>query len=230
MLQIGYVGSQGHRLLASHDLNPSNPQTCLDMISISNINANDVTSFGTPTVCGPHRGRHPMERDRTQRLQLHMPNGQTVKGTGQTLQFVGLRPYSSPNCNAQTGVGCPADGIPVFTDIFAEDTVASSNYNSLQASLEKRFSKGLQFQAAYTLSKSIDDGSTFEETLNPYNPALSRALSLFNSAQRFVISYYWELPIARHQGLVGNLARRLGGFRHYSVPKWIPHPFEHRKR
>ena len=31
MLQVGYVGSQGHRLLASHDINPSNPQTCLDI-------------------------------------------------------------------------------------------------------------------------------------------------------------------------------------------------------
>ena len=29
--QVGYVGSQGHRLLASHDINPGNPQTCLDI-------------------------------------------------------------------------------------------------------------------------------------------------------------------------------------------------------
>ena len=30
-LEIGYVGSQGHRLLATHDINYSNPQTCLDI-------------------------------------------------------------------------------------------------------------------------------------------------------------------------------------------------------
>ena len=35
VLQFGYVGSQGHRLLASHDINASNPQTCLDMYNIS---------------------------------------------------------------------------------------------------------------------------------------------------------------------------------------------------
>ena len=29
--QVGYVGSQGHRLLASHDINPGSPQTCLDL-------------------------------------------------------------------------------------------------------------------------------------------------------------------------------------------------------
>jgi hypothetical protein len=39
MLQIGYVGSEGHRLLASHDINPSNPQSCLDIISIAAANA-----------------------------------------------------------------------------------------------------------------------------------------------------------------------------------------------
>src|SRR5205807_2335901 len=30
-LMVGYVGSQGHRLLATHDLNYGNPQTCLDI-------------------------------------------------------------------------------------------------------------------------------------------------------------------------------------------------------
>ncbi len=34
VLQVGYVGSQGHRLLASHDINFANPQTCLDIIAI----------------------------------------------------------------------------------------------------------------------------------------------------------------------------------------------------
>jgi hypothetical protein len=31
VLQLGYVGSQGHRLLASHDINAALPQTCLDL-------------------------------------------------------------------------------------------------------------------------------------------------------------------------------------------------------
>ena len=51
----------------------------------------------------------------------------------------------------------------------------------------------------------MDDASTFEETLNPYNFNANRALSLFNSAQRFVISYDWELPLPKHQGLAGKV-------------------------
>jgi hypothetical protein len=56
---------------------------------------------------------------------------------------------------------CPATGVPVFSGIFSEDTIAHSNYNSLQALFEKRFSHGLQFQASYTFSKSLDNASSF---------------------------------------------------------------------
>jgi len=205
MLQLGYVGSEGHRLLASHDINPSSPQTCLDMYNLYNLNPSNVTSFGTPTQCGPFLEDTQWSVTVPNGFQFHMPSGQVVTGTGQTLQFVGLRPYSSPSCNPFTGTGCPADGVPVFSDIFAEDTIANSSYNAFEAMLEKRFSHGLQFQASYTLSKSLDDGSTFEETLDPFNFRASRALSLFNSHQRFVVSYDWELPIPEHKGFAGKV-------------------------
>src|ERR1700677_4905936 len=71
--------------------------------------------------------------------------------------------------------------------------------------LQKRFSHGLKFPSAYNLSKTIDDGSTFEETLTPFNSKLSRALSIFNSAQRFVISYDWELPTRKYDGFAGKV-------------------------
>jgi hypothetical protein len=199
MLQVGYVGSQGHHLLAGHDINPSNPQTCLDINTIQG-----------PGTCAPTGEDAAFSLTVPAGFPFHLPSGQILTGAagGTPVQFVGLRPYSSPNCvtnGANIGFGCPADGVPVFTDIFAEDTIANSNYNALQAMLEKRFSHGLQFQAAYTFSKSIDDGSTFEESLDPFNFRASRALSLFNSAQRFVISYDWELPIAKREGFMGKL-------------------------
>jgi hypothetical protein len=174
------------------------------MYNIYNLNPNNVTSYGTPTQCGPFLEDSQWSVMVPPGYPFHLPNGQMVTGTGQTLQFVGLRPYSSPSCTL-TGAGCPLDGVPVFSDIFAEDTIANSNYNAFEAMLEKRFSKGLQFQASYTFSKSLDDGSTFEETLDPFNYRASRALSLFNSKQRFVVSYEWELPIRKHQGFAGKV-------------------------
>jgi hypothetical protein len=71
--------------------------------------------------------------------------------------------------------------------------------------LEKRFSHGLQFQAAYTFSKSLDWASSFEETLNPFDFKKSRALSLFNSKQRFVINYVWDIPVPKYAGVKGKV-------------------------
>ncbi len=206
VLQLGYVGSQGHRLLASHDINAAIPQTCLDL--------NATLGSGT---CGPFLEDNSFfipsgTTIAPQGLHLpynagsggtFIPGGTTIGSNGVTL--VGLRPYSSPNCAPFTGAGCPIDGVPVFTNIFAEDTIAASAYNSLQASLEKRFSHGLQLQAAYTFSKSLDWASSFEETVNPFDYKASRSLSLFNSAQRFVINYYWEFPVPRYSGFKGRV-------------------------
>jgi len=203
MLQVGYVGSEGHHLLVGRDINPSTPQTCLDINTVfgSEVCApsgEDAQFIMPPGAVAPPGGFH----------VPYGPNGPSVVPAGTSiagLDLVGLRPYSSPNCNPFTGTGCPVDGIPVFSSIFAEDTVANSAYNAFEAMLEKRFSHGLQFQAAYTWSKSLDEASTFEETLNPFNPKASRALSLFNSAQRFVVSYDWELPITKRPGFTGAI-------------------------
>lgn len=206
VFQIGYVGSQGHRLLAAHDLNAASPQTCLDLNN-AQIVGTSVTSYGSPSSCGPFLQDNQYSLTVNPGQVFHMPNGTTITGGpgGTPLQFVGIRPYSSPNCNSLTGAGCPVDGIPVFTNIFAIDTVAASSYNSLQSSLEKRFSHGLQLQAAYTFSKSMDWTSSFEETLNPFNFPYNRSLSLFDSRHRFVLSYYWDLPVPRYTGFLNKL-------------------------
>jgi len=216
VLSVGYVGSQGHRLLATKDLNYGNPQTCLDLLAMSNTYGDSglacgpffadssffipTTENGTPTVA-PAGG-------------LHLPyglNGPQVIAAGTQIQsvapngitLVGLRRNSSPRCDPLSGNGCPSDSIPVFSSIFSQDTTAASNYNSLQASLEKRLSGGLQFELAYTYSKSIDGGSSFENELKPTCDRCNRALSLYDARHRFVLSYLWELPIRKYSGAPG---------------------------
>jgi outer membrane receptor protein involved in Fe transport len=126
------------------------------------------------------------------------------------LTLVGTRPFSSPNCIPSSGVGCPADGIPVFSNIFAQDTIANSNYNGLQISFDRSFSKGLLFQASYTFSKAIDQGASFENILNSLNANATRGLSLLDAKHRFVFSPYWQIPIPKHDGFTGKLVNGWG--------------------
>ncbi len=200
-LQIAYVGRQGHRLLATQDLNPGNPQTCLDL--------NAILGDGT---CGPFfaDSAFNIPAGTVLPVDLHLPYGPTaVIPAGTTIgpagiNLVGLRKYSSPLCDPTTNTGCPPDGVPVFSSIFTQNTISNSAYNGLQASLEKRFSHGLQFEAAYTYGKSIDEASTFENLVDPVNPKRNRALSLFDARHRFVFSYYWELPTPKFEGFKGK--------------------------
>ena len=209
-LQVGYVGSQGHRLLATHDLNYGNPQTCLDLNAI--LGDGTCAQFYADTSFNIPAGTVLPVDLHLPYVQNHsvIPAGTTVgtNGVGDPVNgitLVGLRPYSSPQCDPLSGNGCPASGIPVFSSIFAQDTIASSSYNSLQVSLEKRMAHGLQFSAAYTYSKSIDEASSVEGILNPLPGARNYALSLFDARHRFVISYQWDLPIRKYSGFAGKL-------------------------
>jgi Carboxypeptidase regulatory-like domain len=220
VLTMAYVGRQGHRLLASQDLNPGNPNTCLDLQTVS-------AAIGDPTVaCGPFLADSPYTFTLPAGMTFHLPYASpttaggpnipcpianapaacTITGAtgGTPVTLVGTRPYSSPFCDPLSGNGCPSDGVPVISDIFTQNTISNSAYNGFQASLEKRFSHGLQFEAAYTYGKSIDNASTFESLVDPVNPKRNRSLSLFDARNRFVLSYYWEFPVPKYEGFKGK--------------------------
>ena len=71
--------------------------------------------------------------------------------------------------------------------------------------MEKRLSHGLQFEVAYTWSKSIDSASSFENILRPICDRCNRSLSLFDARHRFVFSYLWEIPVPQYQGAKSKL-------------------------
>jgi hypothetical protein len=108
-------------------------------------------------------------------------NGQTFDGT---------RPFSV------TSGRYLSQGLLDFSDNTLEATLANSNYNALQASLNKRVG-ALRFLASYTWSKSLDNASGFFELINPYNPRASKALSSFDMPQDLTVSYFYDLPFRR---------------------------------
>ncbi|MEX2263613.1 MAG: carboxypeptidase-like regulatory domain-containing protein [Bryobacteraceae bacterium] len=89
---------------------------------------------------------------------------------------------------------------PNFQAINVSSGVADSYYHSLQVTAEKRYSKGLTFQANYTLSKSIDTGSNdigwsgAFGNQDPRGPWFNRGLSEFDRTHVVNASVVWDSP------------------------------------
>jgi hypothetical protein len=110
------------------------------------------------------------------------------------------------NTPAATNVAlrAPYQGVEVGGFLQIQST-AQSTYNSLQLSLTKRLSKGLQFLASYTYAKSLDNASggsdstgevrdTINIAGNQLDNRANRGLSDFDRTHRLVLSYLWDLP------------------------------------
>lgn len=73
-----------------------------------------------------------------------------------------------------------------------------SNYNALQASLNRRFQSGIQFGVSYTWSKSMDYSSGDNGQLPMYQTYKRwvYGLAAFDQTHVAVINYIWDLPRA----------------------------------
>ncbi len=106
---------------------------------------------------------------------------------------------------------------PSRGSILVGDGFGQSTYHSLQTTVEKRFSNGLQFEVNYTWSSFINDaddilGGQANRTLPsvPFNWRLDRARSGFDQPHRMVANYIYELPSFARSGRI--LERFLGGW------------------
>ena len=89
-------------------------------------------------------------------------------------------------------------------------TTASSNYNSLQASLQHS-SKRYDFLLGYTFARSFDNASAQTDRTNVLNPTLSWGLSNYDATHNFVGSYTVQLPFdlltSNQHGVVAYIAK-----------------------
>lgn len=125
----------------------------------------------------------------------------------------GRKLYSISNIN-RAGTGFVYGGIPRLasrlnnngaTSINFRGSDGRSNYDALIASVESSRLRnwGLRFTARYTYAMSKDNlSSTFSESNNnanlgytdPFDPNLDYGYSDFDSRQRIVLSWTWEIP------------------------------------
>jgi hypothetical protein len=99
----------------------------------------------------------------------------------------------------------------------SQSTIGNSNYNALQIIL-RHTGKRLNVLGGYTYSKSQDQSSNIGEEVNPFDPALSKALSSFDVKHNFVVSYSYQIPFERlfHATNRWTQGWELSGIAHFS--------------
>ena len=108
----------------------------------------------------------------------------------------GARPYAA--LSAQSPYD-PSKGLGNITEY---DSIGSSHYNALWATLTRRFANGLDFNTSYTWSKSMDLNSLSTQGIilqNSYDPANNYGLSDFDARNRWVFSSVYALPFGRNR-------------------------------
>jgi hypothetical protein len=99
---------------------------------------------------------------------------------------------------------------PNYGFILQSSDYGRSNYNAFTAKVDKRFSSGSSFLAAYTYQKAIDIGITDDfSALSRDFFTYDRGVSDYDVPQRFVISYIYQLPFGRGRQYLSNASRAL---------------------
>jgi hypothetical protein len=113
----------------------------------------------------------------------------------------GVRPF------AQLSASSPILPGAALGNITQVEGTGNSSYNALWTSATKRFSRGLQLNASYTWSKSIDYNSlTSPITVtvqNSYDVRGDRGLSDFDARHRLTLYGIYELPFKGNQLVEG---------------------------
>ena len=199
---VSYVGSAGVHLTRSYEYNqmypvapsqnPYAPGQVISASDCSNISngVDTVDAYGVPTNAVTSYG--------TPVPYVAGKNGGPPSGAASNL-FVA--------CGNNASFFRPYLGIG---SIQRKDQTGSSNYNALELSLRHAIG-GLELNAAYTYSHSIDDSSDYNDTgfVNSYNLNAYRASSNFDQRHNITVAYVYDVPFFKGKGLTHTL---LGGW------------------
>jgi len=121
-------------------------------------------------------------------VHLQMPVERNYRETGVVDPFVGPK-YSIID--------------PTILQKVGYESIGKSIYHALTVSLHKRLSKGIQFNANYTFSKSIDDVIDFSSSQTWFRPSrlnLYRSVSVFDFPHVFTANAVYNTPFRAGSG------------------------------
>jgi hypothetical protein len=146
--------------------------------------------------------------------------GETVSGLSDYYLSTSLPGAPVLNPNSVNSAGFPN---PNYGVLRQWANANNSNYSGLQLSVRKQMNHGVLFNANYTWSHSIDNGSSWHDaattaagaaagdgySTDVVNPGIDRGNSVFDIRQRLSLNYVWNLP---GQNLHGPEGLALGGW------------------
>ncbi len=235
VLDVGYVGHMGHRILGLDDvatpLDIFDPKTGIDYFKAA-ARLSQLAKAGTPISAITPQLIGPTAAYWTNMFTGAAPFGQCDGNTTSNMLASIYSQYTS-NCNLYNETSALYNfdlyskyGItPVggnnsyyngqYSSLWAWRSIGKSNYNGLQVSLHRDMSNGVLFGLNYTYSKSLDYESQAERgnhfltdsIINAWSPDQMYAPSDFDL--RHQINGYWvaELPVGRGRKFAGNISR-----------------------
>ena len=138
-----------------------------------------------------------------------LPTAELTKGTALqksvTNPFYGNSAMHGTLAAATTTAGQLMLPYPQFTSVLIYHMMGSdAQYDSMQLSMNKRMSSGLQLSGSYVWAKSFDNNNNHQDS---YRPKADYAISSTDVHQRFVGSYMYQLPIGRDRKWGSHLSR-----------------------
>ena len=144
-----------------------------------------------------------------------MDNIQACSATGSTFSAAGK--ITKLGCGV---LGPNAMWSPQFSALSAWSSLGSGAYHSMQWTVRKRFSDGIQFDLNYTFSKSIDLASRSENSanfssdfmINSWDPSQLRGVSRYDVRHSVNAFLVWQLPFGRGAKFGRSMNRVLDAF------------------
>ena len=254
VLEVNYIGRRGSKLYSGYDVNQVDFRNNGFLAAFEQLrttgNSPLINSLlaghsGLTLVSGVRETGSQFLLRQTLAGEVTLANGQKTQllvAGGAVAQAAFIIAQSTQGTfSGKTGPTLIANGFsPFFFQPYPQFTGAvnvidnhdRSNYNALEIQVSRRSSKGLAFQASYTLAKSEDTrsfdpaftlitrGGTGQSAANtPFdinNPDLNYARSDFDRRHALQGYVLYELPIGKGRRFGGNWGRTadflLGGF------------------
>jgi len=118
---------------------------------------------------------------------------------------------------------------PRFGQVRYVSMDANSNYNGLQMSVNKRFSRNFEFTISYTWAKTIDDAADYTGAIaniapgaqaqDTYNTRNERGRSNFDVRHNFASSFVYNLPFGANLSGAGKLLAQGWQFNGYVIAR-----------